>query len=98
MTKIKNIKVWSEDLGNTKPYTIAFKTIDEVLNTFVEIKLDNGTTGIGAANPSEYVTGENITDTQAALADKNLDFIIGRDIRELQQLTFEVLLKFPKAP
>ena len=32
--KIKEIKVWSVDLGNTKPYTIAFKTIDEVRNAF----------------------------------------------------------------
>ena len=50
--KIKDIKVWSADLGNTKPYTIAFKTVDEVLNAFVEITLENGVTGIGAANPS----------------------------------------------
>ena len=40
--KIKSIKTWSADLGNTKPYTIAFKTIDEVLNSFVEIELENG--------------------------------------------------------
>jgi hypothetical protein len=44
--KIKSIKSWSADLGNTKPYTIAFKTIDEVLNAFVEIELENGTTGV----------------------------------------------------
>ena len=96
--KIKSIKVWTADLGNTKPYTIAFKTIDEVLNTFVEITLDNGMTGIGAANPSEYVTGENQDQTQAALAEKNLDFLIGRDIREVNQLLYEIWQKFPKTP
>ena len=96
--KIKSIKVWTADLGNTKPYTIAFKTIDEVLNTFVEITLDNGMTGIGAANPSEYVTGENLDQTQAALAEKNLDFLIGRDIREVNQLLYEIWQKFPKTP
>ena len=47
--KIKDIKSWSADLGNTKPYTIAFKTVDEVLNAFVEITLENGVTGIGGA-------------------------------------------------
>ena len=66
--KIKSINVWSTNLGNTKPYTIAFKTIDEVLNAFIEITLDNGVTGIGAANPSEYVTGENLDQTLAARA------------------------------
>ena len=66
--KIKDIKVWSVDLGNTKPYTIAFKTIDEVKNAFVEITLQNGVTGIGAGNPSEYVVGESLDECLAALA------------------------------
>ncbi|MBI3220448.1 MAG: dipeptide epimerase [Bacteroidetes bacterium] len=96
--KIKSIKTWSADLGNTKPYTIAFKTIDEVLNTFVEIELDNGVTGIGAGNPSEYVTGESFEQCQEALQEKNLHFLVGRDIRELNQLTFEVTQKFPANP
>lgn len=98
MTKIKDIKVWSEDLGNTKPYTIAFKTIDEVRNAFVEITLDNGQTGIGAANPSEYVIGENLLQCLDALKENNIEFLIGRDIRELNQLTYEVWKKFPKNP
>ncbi|MGC4020475.1 MAG: dipeptide epimerase [Cyclobacteriaceae bacterium] len=96
--KIKSIKSWSADLGNTKPYTIAFKTVDEVNNAFVEIVLDNGVTGIGSGNPSEYVTGENFTQCKEALQEKNISFLVGRDIRELNQLTFEVLQKFPKNP
>jgi L-alanine-DL-glutamate epimerase-like enolase superfamily enzyme len=96
--KIKDIKVWSADLGNTKPYTIAFKTVDEVWNAFVEITLDNGITGIGAANPSEYVTGESFEQCTEALQEKNIQFLVGRDIRELNQLTFEVLQKLPKNP
>jgi L-Ala-D/L-Glu epimerase len=96
--KIKSIRTWSADLGNTKPYTIAFKTIDEVLNAFVEIELDNGITGIGAANPSEYVTGESFDQCKAALAEKNIQFLVGRDIREINQLTFEVWQKFPANP
>ncbi len=96
--KIKSIKSWSADLGNTKPYTIAFKTINEVLNSFVEIELENGTTGIGAANPSEYVTGESFAQCEAALQGKNILFLVGRDIRELNQLTFEVWQKFPSNP
>jgi L-alanine-DL-glutamate epimerase-like enolase superfamily enzyme len=98
MAKIKNVKVWNVDLGNTKPYTIAFKTVDEVRNAFVEFTLDNGVTGIGSGNPSEYVVGENLSQTLEALQEKNLDFLIGRDIREFNQLTFEVWQKFPKNP
>lgn len=96
--KIKDIKVWNADLGNTKPYTIAFKTVDQVRNAFVEIILENGVTGIGSGNPSEYVTGEHLNQTIEALQEKNLDFLIGRDIREMNQLLFEVLQKFPKTP
>lgn len=96
--KIKSIRTWSADLGNTKPYTIAFKTIDEVLNAFVEIELDNGTIGIGAANPSEYVTGENFEQCEAALQEKNIQFLIGRDIREINQLAFEIWQNLPANP
>lgn len=98
MAKIKNVAVWSEDLGNTKPYTIAFKTVDQVRNAFVEITLDNGVTGIGSGNPSEYVVGENLSQTLEALQEKNLEFLVGRDIREFYQLVFEVQQKFPKNP
>jgi L-alanine-DL-glutamate epimerase-like enolase superfamily enzyme len=96
--KIKNIQIWSADLGNTKPYTIAFKTVDEVRNAFVEITLENGVTGIGSGNPSEYVVGENLNQTLETLQEKNLQFLVGRDIREFHQLTFEVWQKFPKTP
>ena len=96
--KIKDIQVWSADLVNTKPYTIAFKTIDEVKNAFVEITLDNGITGIGAGNPSEYVVGETLDQCLEALKPKNIQFLIGRDIREFHQLTFDVWKKFPDNP
>jgi L-alanine-DL-glutamate epimerase-like enolase superfamily enzyme len=96
--KITKINVWNTDLGNTKPYTIAFKTIDEVRNVFVEIVIDNGISGIGSGNPSEYVTGENLNQTIEALQGKNLEFLMGRDVREINQLLFEVLHKFPKTP
>ncbi len=96
--KIKSISVWSADLGNQRPYTIAFKTVDQVINTFVEITLQNGIIGLGAGNPSEYVTGENQQQMQDALQEKNLEFLIGRDIREMNLLTYEVWQRFPKTP
>ena len=98
MSKIKDIKVWDADLGNKKPYTIAFKTVDEVRNAFVEIHLADGTSGIGSGNPSEYVVGESFEQCLEALSEKNLEFLIGRDIRELNQLCFEVWQKLPRNP
>lgn len=96
--KIQSIRTWHADLGNTRPYTIAFKTVDEVRNAFVEIKLANGITGIGSGNPSEYVVGENLNQTIEALQENNLGFLVGRDIREINQLTWEVWKRFPKNP
>lgn len=98
MAKIKEIKVWDADLGNTKPYTIAFKTVDQVRNAFVEITLDNGVQGIGSGNPSEYVVGESFSQCVEALQQKNLGFLINRDIREFHQLAFEVWKTFPRNP
>lgn len=98
MSRIKAIKTWDADLGNKKPYTIAFKTVDEVRNAFIEIQLDNGTWGIGSGNPSEYVVGESFTQCRQVLEEKNLEFLLHRDIRELRQLCFEVWQKFPRNP
>ncbi len=98
MPKIKDIKVWDADLGNTKPYTIAFKTVDQVRNAFVEITLDSGLTGLGSGNPSEYVVGENLQQCLEALHERNLDFLVGRDIRNINQLTYEVWERFPRNP
>jgi L-alanine-DL-glutamate epimerase-like enolase superfamily enzyme len=96
--KIKKITTWKADLVNTKPYTIAFKTVDEVLNAFVEVTLDDGITGIGAGNPSEYVTGEYLDSTMDVLRESNLQYLVGRDISEINQLIFETTTKFPKNP
>jgi L-Ala-D/L-Glu epimerase len=98
MSRIKKISVWSADLGNSKPYTIAFKTIDEVRNAFVSITLENGIVGLGAGNPSEYVTGEKLDQTIAALHEENLAFMIGRDIREFRQLNSTFTESFPNCP
>jgi L-alanine-DL-glutamate epimerase-like enolase superfamily enzyme len=96
--KIIKLRTWKADLVNTKPYTIAFKTVDEVINAFVEITLENGITGIGAGAPSEYVTKESLESTVSTLQEKNLGFLVGRDISEINQLIFETNQKFPKNP
>jgi len=96
--KIAEIKTWDADLGNRRPYTIAFKSIDEVRNGFVALTLDNGITGIGAGNPSEYVTGESYDSFASTLSDQHLDFLVGRDIREVNQLLDDVCVRFPDNP
>ncbi len=96
--KIKSIYVWRKNLGSKKPYTIAFKTIDDVDCAFVRVQLSDGTYGLGAANPSEQVVGESLDDTMHTLSEENLQFLIGRDIREYGALLKDVVRRFPKTP
>ncbi len=96
--KIKNIRVYKKDLGNTRPYTIAFKTVDEVNNAFVELELENGIVGLGSGNPSEYVVGESLDSTLEVLNGGDLDFMIGRDIRELYGILDDIQAQLPENP
>ena len=96
--KIKHINVYKKDLGNTRPYTIAFKTVDEVNNAFVELELENGIVGFGSGNPSEYVVGESLDSTMAVLKEGDLDFMTGRDIRHFYAILEDIQAQLPKNP
>ena len=78
--KIKSVRSYSKDLGTSRPYSIAYKTVDQVMNAFVEIELDNGMIGIGAANPSRSVVGESVDETIAHLATADFSYLEGKDI------------------
>lgn len=85
--KIASARAWVESFPLTRPYTIAFRHIDSVENTIVHLQSDSGLTGLGAASPAAYVTGETQVACQTALLDGGLDWLIGQDIRELAALT-----------
>lgn len=65
--KIIKAHFWTEHIKLTRPYTIAYKTIDSVENIFVQLETDTGQIGVGVASPSYQVTGESFDDTRAAL-------------------------------
>ncbi len=96
--KIKSIDYWKQDMGNTRPYAISYKTIDEVEAAFFEIRLENGITGIGSANPSPYVVGVSTDDVHAKLNEGALDYLIGRNIHETPAHCQELVDKFPENP
>lgn len=96
--KIKFIRVYEKDLGTKRPYTIAFKTVDEVKNAFVEIELENGIIGYGSGNPSEYVVGEKLSDTLRVLNGGDLAFLVDRDIREFQGILVDIQQQLPQNP
>ena len=96
--KIKSIKTWLRQLPLTKPYTIAYKTISDTEIVFLEITLENGITGTGAANPFSAVVGETPSITLANLQTDFVQQLVGRDIRHFNQLIDEALLQFPQLP
>ena len=87
--KIKQIRVRQENLELTRPYAIAYKSVDSVSNCIVELETDTGLVGWGAANPSKAVVGVDVDDTVAALSEEAVDWLVGSDVREIHRLCAE---------
>lgn len=84
--RIAEIRVYQKDLGTNRPYSISYKTVTEVKNTFVEIELENGKIGIGACNPSEKVVEETVDQAFARLKDIDFSYLKGKRISEFESL------------
>ena len=95
---IKSIKVYKKNLALTRPYTIATTTISDVESVFLEITLSNGMVGLGAANPSKEVVGEDADMAYCNLQNDVIQQFIGRDIAEIYSIIPSVEKAFPHAP
>lgn len=78
--KIKSIDFYTVNLRLTRPYTISYKTVDKVENVIVILKLENGMTGIGTANPSKQVVGDDVQDTLEALQQWDKEQLLNKEI------------------
>ena len=96
--KIKSIRAYDKNLELTKPYTIALDTFTHAHLAFLELELDNGIVGYGSASPAEYVVGETTTKTLENLNSDIVQSLIGRDVRQFQQLIFEIRQNFKNYP
>lgn len=96
--KIKSVNAWLQQLPLTKPYTIAYKVIDDTEIIFLEIELENGNTGIGASNPFTEVVGESPADTLRNLQTDFVQQMIGKDINDFNQLIDEAVIHFHHLP
>lgn len=95
--KITAINFWKEDLKLTRPYTIAYETVDAVENLFVTLECENGRTGIGAGSPAPDVTGETMEAAMGAL--ENLDALFkGKDVRHACSLLRSMETAFAGTP
>ena len=98
--KILRAHCWKENLELTKPYTIAYTTVDAVENFFVFLELENGLTGIGAGSPSDFVTGEDLLESFAALNTHLEALVVGEDIRHFSTILRQIraiLAPYPAA-
>ena len=95
---IKSIRTFRRNLALTKPYTIAYQTTSDVENIFLEIELNNGMVGLGAANPSPDVVGESPDEVLQNLQGEWGSGLAGHDIRLFNSLLDEAGQRFPNAP
>ncbi len=96
--KITRVKTWAENLALTRPYTIAYKTVDAVENVFVYLETGGGIWGIGAGSPAPFVTGESNEMCRTALTQKAEALLLGRDLRKLAQLVRTLERDLPHTP
>lgn len=87
---IKSIEYHLENLELTRPYSISYKTISHVENVILTLTLENGITGIGAANPSKYVVGDDEKDTLLALQKWDPELLLKKDIRKFNDCLYDV--------
>jgi len=96
--KITAVTAHREHFALSRPYTIAFRTINEVENFIVELRDDQGRVGLGCASPESHVTGEDDALCSASLAEESIAWLVGRDPRCLPALAREIAGRAPAAP
>ena len=96
--RIRRVSPRIEHFELSRPYTIAFRTVDAVRNGIVRIETDDGSVGLGCASPERFVTGETWETCGAALAEPALQWLVGRRVHELAALCRELRERFPGAP
>jgi L-Ala-D/L-Glu epimerase len=87
-----------EAFGLTRPYTIAFRRIESVENVIVRIGTGGGAVGLGAASPEPRVTGETMEACRDAVVTDRLQWLLGRDAGDPDQICREAAQRLPGTP
>ena len=96
--KIVAIRSYLKKMALTKPYTIAYNTYTDVSLAFFEVELANGMIGYGSGSPAEDVVGETTEQTLQNLQSNFVQQLVGRDIRQFQQIVYDAFVQFPHLP
>ncbi|HSS66682.1 MAG TPA: dipeptide epimerase [Gammaproteobacteria bacterium] len=96
--KIRNVSSRIEHFPLTRPYTIAFRSVNDVELGLVEVETESGLVGLGCASPEPHVTGESREACAAALQQENIAWLEGRDLRTLPALCRQLADRMEKTP
>ncbi len=77
--KIIKVEAWPVKLKLSQPYSIAYESIDSVVNVIMRIETDVGLVAFGCAAPDANVTGENELTVLRAIQDAIGPILIGAD-------------------
>lgn len=96
--EISKVKHWTIPIPLSRPYSIAYKTVHNIELIVVAIELSDGTSGIGTASPSHYVTGETYEHTRTQLDSHLESTLLKQDYRHLNGLLTNIKNAFASTP
>jgi L-alanine-DL-glutamate epimerase-like enolase superfamily enzyme len=96
--RITGVVSWRDLVPLSQPYEISTMRIDAVDLLFVRITTNEGFEGVGSASPAEDVTGETPDACAAALNEKRMDWLLGRDPRSPDDLLRELAQSHSATP
>lgn len=83
---IHDLRVTTEIIPLKTPFKTALRTVSEIENIIVEIVLNNGVIGIGAAAPTTVITGDSCDSIVAALTGPIRAKIVGQDLTQFNEV------------
>ncbi len=99
--KLIELEIREHAVPLTRPYAIAYKSLDSVEIISVRLLTDAGTEGLGAASPAPAVTGETLVAARDALKPDRirglLDFVHQSDAREIAKILAPAFSETPAA-
>jgi L-Ala-D/L-Glu epimerase len=98
MPRITHLDLRLEALPLTRPYTIAYRTVSAVEIVLLELHTDSGLVGLGAANPSPRVVGEDPQQAFDTLQAHAEAWLLGEDVRETPRLLRQLASELPQQP
>ena len=83
--KLEALEAWTEHIPLTRPYTIAYESVDATQLLFVRVTSGRHV-GLGCASPLTEVTGESIATATAALSEAALAEYRGAELDDFARL------------